>query len=265
MIRALLILCALAGVASAETAYIKPPVGWTHADDQARALTKSANDVFVAPEGYSAGVYVTAVVGTVKDHRDEAARVEVDSFLAAPKRAQLTSPKITIDKTASAADPARRQIEATVQWTDEPSKLSTTSRLVVVANADTIIAVTAECSHGEMKSPQVTACLAALETLDPGVPVDQRVPLSLAPEGSEPPPGPDATGPKPSSLPPPSTMSDGSRAPMPPITLQRTETKRTTDKRPVYVGLGIVVLAALFWWNRRRRERFEKEPNVDDK
>lgn len=281
MIRGLVIVCALAGVASAETAYIKPPAGWTRVEDQAVALTKRANDVshfggarsvatvdvFVAPEGYSAGLYVTSVVGTVKDHRDEAARVEVDSFLAAPKRAQLTSPKITIDKTASAADSARRQIDATVQWTDEPSKLSTTSRLVVVANTDTIVAVTVECSHGEMKSPQVAACLAALDTLDPGVPVDQRVPLSLAPEGSEPPPGPDATGPKPSrpSSGQPSTMSDGSHAPMPPITLQRTETKRTTDKRPVYVGLGIVVLAALFWWNRRRRERFEKEPNVDDK
>jgi hypothetical protein len=274
MKRALAIVCLLAGSAAAETTFVKPPAGWTRADDQARSLAAKTNEVshfggakslataeaFVAPTGYAAGLYITAVVGKVADHRDAAARVEVDSFLAAPKRAQLSSPQVSVEKTASAVDPAKKQIDATVTWTDQQTGISTASRMIVVADAENIIAVTAECSHGEMKGAHVDACLAALATLDPGVALDKRQPISLAPEGSEPPPGPDATGPKP-SLRPPSTMSDGSRAPMPPINIQSTETKRTTDKRPVYVGLGIVALAALFWWNRRRRERFEKEPD----
>jgi hypothetical protein len=27
----------------------------------------------------------------------------------------------------------------------------------------------------------------------------------------------------------------------------------------VYLGMGLVVLAAIFWWNRKRREKFEQE------
>jgi hypothetical protein len=32
----------------------------------------------------------------------------------------------------------------------------------------------------------------------------------------------------------------------------------------VYVGFGIVILAAIFWWNSRRRERFEKDEEADE-
>lgn len=31
------------------------------------------------------------------------------------------------------------------------------------------------------------------------------------------------------------------------------------DRRPVFVGAGLIVLALAFWWNRRRRDRFERE------
>ena len=37
------------------------------------------------------------------------------------------------------------------------------------------------------------------------------------------------------------------------------------DLRPIYVGFGIVFLAGVFWWNRRRRERFEREETPDDR
>jgi len=32
---------------------------------------------------------------------------------------------------------------------------------------------------------------------------------------------------------------------------------RATDRRPVYGGFGLVILAAVFWWNRRRRAQRE--------
>ena len=50
-------------------------------------------------------------------------------------------------------------------------------------------------------------------------------------------------------------MNDGARQPLPPLSLS--QPKRAIDLRPVYVGLGLVVLAALFWWNRRRRAHLE--------
>jgi hypothetical protein len=280
--------CAIGSAARADdTQFIKPPAGWTRDVAQASSLAAKANsvshfggasslastEVFVAP-GTSATLFVTAVVGTVNDHRDAAARVEIDSFLGAPKRAQLSSPKISIAQTGTVLAPKTKQIESTVQWSDDETKTSTHARLVVAADDSTMVAITVECVVGTDAAQAVRdACTKTFTTIDPELDVNTRVALALAPEGTEPPPGPNATGPKPSLPPPsasspsgrpPSTMSDGSRAPVPPIHLQQTETSRTTDKRPVYVGLGIVVLAAVFWWNRRRRERFEKEPNDDD-
>jgi hypothetical protein len=34
---------------------------------------------------------------------------------------------------------------------------------------------------------------------------------------------------------------------------------RERDRRPIYVGLGLIVLAALFWWNRKNREKIERD------
>jgi hypothetical protein len=56
-------------------------------------------------------------------------------------------------------------------------------------------------------------------------------------------------------------MDDGSRTPLPPITVP--QEVRTTDRRPVYVGIGLVVLAVVFWWNRRRRA--QREDNSDER
>jgi hypothetical protein len=280
---AYVIACALGGSASAEdTQFIEPPAGWTRDDAQATSLAAKVNsvshfggasavattEVFVAtsgaPAGTAATLYLTAVVATITEHRDAAARVEVDSFLAAPKRAQLSSPKISITQTGTVIDPRTKQILSTVQWADDEAKTSTHARLVIAADDSTMVAITVECVAG-VDTPAATrdACTKTFQTIDPELDASTRVALALAPEGTEPPPGPNAVGPMPTLRPPP-TMSDGTRAPMAPISVQPTETKRTTDKRPVYVGLGIIALAALFWWNRRRRERFEKEPNDDD-
>lgn len=275
MIRALAIVCALGGTAAAEANYIKPPAGWSREDDQARSLASKVNAVkhfggapslattvvYVAPPGYAAGLYITAVAGDVTADRAAAARVEVDSFLRAPQRAQLSSDAISIDESSSAVEPAAKAIDATVAWRDEASGLSAKSRMIVVADAGHLYAVTAECSHGAEHGAHIDACLAALATLDPGVPLAARVPISLAPQGTEPPPPPETTSGH--AGPAPSTMSDGTRTPLPPMVVPGA-TKRTMDRRPVYVGLGIVVLAALFWWNRRRRDRLEKEESDDE-
>ncbi len=38
-----------------------------------------------------------------------------------------------------------------------------------------------------------------------------------------------------------------------------------TDRRPLYLGVGVLVLAAVFLWNRSRRDRFDREDRRADR
>jgi hypothetical protein len=52
-------------------------------------------------------------------------------------------------------------------------------------------------------------------------------------------------------------LSDGGKQTFDPIVIPAT--RGEPDRRPIYVGAGLVVLAAVFWWNRKRRERLERD------
>ena len=52
-------------------------------------------------------------------------------------------------------------------------------------------------------------------------------------------------------------LDDGRRPGFAPIAIPPSE--RETDRRPMYIGAGLIALAVTFWWNRRRRERFDRE------
>ena len=79
-----------------------------------------------------------------------------------------------------------------------------------------------------------------------GAPADEPAPSTMGPPGSE--------------LPRlPSRLSDGSQIKLPPIVVQVEPQRRTGDQRTAYVGAGLVVFALVFWWNRRRRDRFDRE------
>jgi hypothetical protein len=56
-------------------------------------------------------------------------------------------------------------------------------------------------------------------------------------------------------------MADGSRISLPPMAIP--QDAPSGDRRPVYVGAGIAILAAAFYWNRRKRERFEEDKPDD--
>lgn len=261
------------GAASAQpgqrSAFVTPPSAWTSDVSQASALAEKLNalphfggapslattEVYIA-SGSPAALYVTAVAGKVTNDRDTAARVAVDSFLGAARRAQLASQQVAVLESEEKVDSAGKQVTARLHWRDDEAGTQTRAALIVAADAENMIAVTGECVSGADTRPAETAaCEQALATLNPGISESARVELALAPAGTAPPEPPSARV--------PATMTDGSRTPLPPMIVP-SEPPRTTDRRPMYVGLGIVLLAALFWWNRRRRDRFDDEGPNDD-
>jgi hypothetical protein len=270
--RAAIVIIALAcGVAHAERPAIKAPAGWTIDNETSRNLTRHVNglghfgfpaaakvavanvDHYVSPKP-GVTLTVTFIAGAVTDQREAAARAAVDELHESAQRAAIVGTGIVEQGWQEKIDPAAKQIEATLTWRDTQEHTTSQSRLLVVADAAQITALTGECYAADEADPKLVAdCKAALATLDPGIDAAKRVALALAPTGTRPTPPEPAVG---SGVPPP-TITDASRTPLPPMTMPQEH--RATDRRPVYVGIGLVVLAAVFWWNRRRRARHEDE------
>jgi len=154
--------------------------------------------------------------------------------------------------------PDGKLIEATLEYADPKSGVRGASRHLVVGTADRLVALSGECIEDidpKLGTQRLDACKAALATLDPAVDPAQRVALEVAPVGTAPPPPPPS--PTSPSL-PAATLSEGPRTPLPPIVVPQ-DAQPPVDRRPVFVGAGIVLLAAAFWWNMRRRARLESD------
>src|SRR6185369_17449585 len=86
-------------------------------------------------------------------------------------------------------------------------------------------------------------------------------PAAAEPTGAVPPTATVRAAAEPASMSAPprelSGMDDRERVKLPPMTVPLDPPVR--DRRPFYVGLGLVVMATAFWWNRRQRDRFERE------
>ncbi len=277
MKRAIAIVMLLGAVAHADGTkpLVKAPDGWKADAEQANALAAKANglthfggarsvataDVFVSPEPGGA-LFVTAIAAKVAaDARDASARVAIDELGDATKRASLAGSGIVVDSWETKVDPAAKEVRGTLQWRDTKAGTQTNARIVIVGDAENMVAVTGECvtAAGGPKT-LVDACTAALATLDPGVEQGRRVEIALAAPGTAP---PEPVVPPAATVRGPSTMTDATHTPLPPIQVSAPE-KPPTDRRPVYVGLGIVILAAVFWWNHNRRARFEKDEEADE-
>jgi hypothetical protein len=234
---------------------VQPPAGW-HADvaqatqlaDKANAVSHygaekslAASEVYL-PDAPGVALFVTAIAAKVSTDREVAARMAVDELHATTQRAALAGTGIVEDGWQERVDAAGKQIEATLQWRDTTANTVTHARLVVAADGENLIAVTGECVAADAE--QMKKCEGALATLDPGITLDKRVALALAPAGTVAPPHDK-----------PSTMSDASHTPLPPMTLPPPKGARPVDRRPVYVGAVLVLLAAVFWWNQRRKQK----------
>jgi hypothetical protein len=272
---AIAVTCWLAsGVAHAESRpTIKAPPGWTIDHATSKQLTAHLNalghfgfpatakvavanvDLYAAPKP-GVTLTVTLVAGAITDQREAAARAAVDELHEAAQRAAMVGTGIVEQGWRENHDTAAKQVEATLTWRDTKEHTTSQSRLLVVADAKQITALTGECYAADDADAKLVAeCTAALATLDPGIDTDKRLALALPPSGTRPtPPEPPV---KAGSGVEPARMTDGTRAPLPPMTMPQEQ--RATDRRPVYVGIGLVIFAGVFWWNRRRRARREDE------
>lgn len=229
---------------------VQPPAGW-HADvAQATQLADKANAVshygaekslatseVYLPDAPGVALFVTAIAAKVSTEREVAARMAVDELHATTQRAALAGSGIVEDGWQERVDAAGKLVEATLQWRDTSANTVTHARLIVAADGENLVSVTGECVAADVE--QMKKCEGALATLDPGITLDKRVALALAPAGTQ------------RALPEKPSMSDASHVPLPPMTLPTQA--RTKDRRPVYVGAGLVLLAAAFWWNQRRK------------
>lgn len=272
----LFVLLALAGgVAHADEQpppkAIQAPAGWKVDDAASNALAVKlravpafglAGQPFVYADIYAPakpGIALTVSIIAVQcaPQCEAGARTAVDEFRATSTRAALAGTGIVEEGSQEKVDAAAKQVEATLAWRDTTAKTSSQARLLVGSDGKNLLAVTGECfANDDADKQEVAACKTALATLDLGLPARLRVALALAPAGTRPTPPEGSDAPVGSGH-EPAKMGDGSRAPLPPISVP--QEGRTTDRRPVYVGLGLVLLAAAFWWNRHRRNRREKD------
>jgi hypothetical protein len=59
------------------------------------------------------------------------------------------------------------------------------------------------------------------------------------------------------------SMNEVPHGQIPPLSIPPADPE--PDRRPAFVGAGIVAMAGLFWWNARRRARIDHEEDADDR
>lgn len=255
---------ALGGVAHAGE--VKPPLGWTTDPKAAVSLSQQLGALphfgglrsIVTTEVYrpAAGgaLYVTRIAANVAaEQRDQAATAELVEVDASMRRAGPAA-RSEADQRAAIADP--KQLVGARRWVDTGTGVVTDGRIVIAADAQQLVAVMGECVLAkDAPADVVTACRGALASLDPGLAVDARVPLAIhaatVDAAARPPVAP---APSPSG---PALVDSGSRPSLAPIEIP--QEPREPDRRPIYVGFGLIVLAAIFYWNRKNREKLERD------
>lgn len=138
---------------------------------------------------------------------------------------------------SGAGEPETKDKQLDAHATVIDSGVGHNSRMIIAATADRIVAVKGECyMSADALGSEVTDCVHALATLDTGIAAADRVDLTV----SHVPPAPTLSG---------SGLTD-THVSLPPMQVHQDQPG--PDRRPVYVGAGLIVIAAIFWWNRRR-------------
>jgi hypothetical protein len=259
MKRVLLLVCVAAGVARAGA--LKPPAGWTADPALAASVANQASraphfgglkavataEAFRAPDK-SGALYVTRIAATVTEaaQRDAAASTELDELTAVLAR-QHTTPETYRE------EPSDTALKAFVVYGS--AGVTTWSQMIVAGDAQQLVAVIGECVfNAEAPKPAIEACTKSLAELEAGIDLGARVPLkrlvNQPPAPVAPPPGAGSQS---------TSLVEGGVPMLPPRQIPADRQRTEPDRRPIYVGAGLVAFAALFWWNRKRRDKFERE------
>jgi hypothetical protein len=271
---AVLAIAIAAGPVSAERAgprgaLVTAPATWRSDPEQATALAQrfaatghlGGLEVVIAAEAYVADtpgvvLFATRATASISDPAQaaRAARAALDELRAVPRRASLSGGTARDEAWQERVEDAPPQVVATLTWRDPASKAVAAARVVVASDGARVAAVTGECLASESAAPAaVSACRTALATLDPGIDPAHRIATAPAAVSAD-------SGAPVRPL-PPARLDVAPRVVFPPTTidLDPGQPLRETDRRPVYVGAGLVALALVFWWNRRQRDRFDRE------
>lgn len=253
------VLALTASASAAPVPLVTPPPGWAADPEQAAQLAQKVAALKHFGGGGKITVAADAHVPATPGVALFVTRLSVEQL---PITRELAAREVIDDLRTSAGKPydwrvlpasSAHAIVARAEWADPGAGTQTVGTVLIAASDSKFVAVRGECfSADKADGAAVNACVQALQTLDPGIPVGERVAFEPAPEGHTPPPAP---GPQDKDSAP--RLTDGQDVHLAPIRIapERTE----TDRRPVYLGAAIVVIAALSWWNRRRREKFERE------
>nr|HEX4319087.1 hypothetical protein [Kofleriaceae bacterium] len=232
-----------AGVASADTTpMVRAPAGWRADAERASQVGQAAGKIdgvsateVYQPAAPDSGVALFATRTTSKGRLD-AALAKVVAGLA-------KVPPTTVD--------AHGRTVASFDNHDAELHVEHRARWVAQVIDSSLVTVLGECYWRDDSPAALTAdCTAALDTLELGSPAE----LPVAPDMERPPPVPQRPAP---------TMSDGSQVKLPPMAIDQPDS--APDRRPMYVGGGLIALALIFWWNRRHREKFKDDKPKGDK
>lgn len=255
-------ICVL-GLGAADAATVTEPAGWKLDVQRSASLTQTLGTiahfgglpsvatayVYTGPAG--GALYVTRVTAnTNAATRDAAASAQLDELVATVRR-QGGTPDVWERRAIEG-----KQLEGHLAWRDTRAGLQAEGRTIVAGDTGQLVAVAGECVlAADAPADAVTACKAALATLDTGIDAATRVELKLAAE--TPPVKPPATTAPSMSAPAMNAPAGQGTGAFEPIEIP--PAKAEPDRRPIYVGAGLIVLALVFWWNRKQREKVERE------
>lgn len=276
MKRAVLASIFLLGLAADARADIAvAPRGWIHDEAGSEQLTAKAAtraqpgvsratvvvQAWRSPDSQGSVWFTRTEVGAPEAQRNAIATSQLRELTETARRQGTAQ----IETSAQRWDAAGRLLESTITWRDPTLGLREIGRTMVTADADRIVSITGECVFAITAPPEIEkTCAVSLGTLASTIAPKDRVELAIVdapPAETAPAADPVAASPSEPSAMAPSRPGDAARldaGPRGPL-MTISPAEREPDRRPIYLGAGIVLLALVFWWNRRQRDRFDRE------